>query len=132
MIEPMTIERFEVLADAYGGVVARWPEAEREAAMRIAAQPGASVILARALALDEALDAWTVLPASAVLRERVLGAAPAPSRDLVHRARLWWSGVGIAAALAGAVAGAAAVAMVAPIDVSGGTTSFGDIGTQES
>ncbi|MGI4879474.1 MAG: hypothetical protein ACRYG4_18530 [Janthinobacterium lividum] len=132
MIEPMTLERFKALADAYGGVVARWPEPVRAAAMQIATQPEASAILARALELDEALDAWTVPAASAVLRERVLGAAPAPSRDFVRRARLWWSGVGIAAALAGAAAGAAAVAMVPPIDASGGTTSFGDFGTQES
>lgn len=131
MIEPMTLERFEALADAYGGVVARWPEAERAAAMQIAAKPEASAILARALALDEALDAWTVPPVSAGLRARVLGAAPVPSRDLVRRARLWWSGIGIAAALAGAAAGTAAVAMVPPIDASGGTTSFGDVGRQE-
>ena len=31
----MTPERFEHLADAYGGDLRRWPEAEREAARRL-------------------------------------------------------------------------------------------------
>ncbi|UAJ11300.1 hypothetical protein [Polymorphobacter megasporae] len=132
MTVSITLERFAALADAYGGVVARWPESERAAAMQIAAEPEAGVILASALELDEALDAWTVPAASTALRERVLGSAPAPSRDLVRRARLWWSGVGIAAALAGAAAGTAAVAIMPPIDASGGATSFGDVGRQES
>lgn len=133
MNEPMTLERFEELADAYGGVVARWPEGVRDAASRMAADPAALAVLARASALDEALDAWSVPAASIALRERVLAGVPTPPRDIVRRARLWWSGVGIAAALAGAAAGTAAVAMVPPVDASaGGSTSFGDVGTQES
>ena len=132
MTEPMSLERFQALADAYGGVVARWPESVRDAAMGTAAHPAAIAILARASALDAALDAWPAPAASAALRERVLAGAPAASRPLVRRARLWWSGMGIAAALAGAVAGTAVVAMTAPMAApSGGTTSFGDVGTEE-
>jgi len=52
---------------------------------------------------------------------------------LAARAKLWWSGVGIAAALAGAAAGTAAVATAAPVDATPeSSTSFGDIAGQES
>ena len=133
MNDPMTPERFEELADAYGGVVARWPASVRDAAMRVAAQPAGTAVLARASALDAALDAWVVPAVPGTLRDRVLAGVPAPARAIGRPARLWWSGAGIAAALAGAVAGTAAVALVPPVDVSsGGTTSFGDIGPQES
>ena len=45
----MTYERFEHLADAYGGDLRRWPEAEREAARDLmAADPRAAVLLAEA------------------------------------------------------------------------------------
>jgi len=132
MSEPMTLERFEHLADAYGGVVARWPQDVRDAARTMATKPEAILILARASALDEALDAWTIPVASEALRERVSAAMPAPSRDILRRARLWWSGVGLAAAVAGAAVGVAAVAMLPPADAPPGlATSFGDIGPQE-
>ena len=131
MNELLTLDRFEELADAYGGVIAHWPEHVREAATRMAARPDAARILARATALDDALDAWTVPSPSDALRRIVTRDAPAPSRDWALRARLWWSGIGIAAALAGAVTGTAAVAVVSPADTSTGSTSFGDVGTQE-
>jgi hypothetical protein len=132
-IEPLSLARFQALADAYGGVVARWPAAERAAAAAIAARPEGRSILADALRLDEALDAWRV-PAPAVLvRERVLRQAPGPRPAFAVRARLWWSGLGVAAALVGAVAGTAAVAIIGPGDVSiGASTSFGDVAEQES
>ncbi len=132
MSEPLTLARFEELADAYGGVVARWPEQHRESAIRIASQPAGRVILERASALDGALDAWRVAPPGQLLRERVIVSAPAPTEKLITRARLWWSGVGIAAALAGATAGTAAVAIPAPVDAtSDSTTSFGDVAGSE-
>lgn len=155
MSEGMALARFQDLADAYGGVIPRWPEEWRDAATRMAAQPAAVAILARAIELDEELDAWTTPPVSASLRERVLSTAPAPRSGIAGRARLWWSGIGIAATLAGAAAGTAAtlaggaagtaalvagaaagtaaVAMIVPADASaGGSTSFGDVGTPES
>ena len=133
MPEPLTLARFQELADAYGGVVARWPEQHRKAAMAIASQPGTREILFGASSLDEALDVWGVAAPTPSLRDRVIGSAPAPTVKIGTRARLWWSGVGIAAALAGATAGTAAVAIVSPIDVaSDSATSFGDVGGPET
>lgn len=133
MREPLTLARFEELADAYGGVVARWPEQHRDAAMAIALQPAARIILEQASALDGALDAWRVAPPADTLRARVIGGGPAPVAKMMTRARLWWSGVGIAAALAGATAGMATVAIAAPIDAASDSgTSFGDVAGSET
>lgn len=132
MTERLSLEHFQALADAYGGATTRWPEAYRDAALRMARDPAARSILAEASILDERLDAWRVPEPAAALRECVLAAAPARARSFTIRPRLWWSGLGIAAALAGAAAGSAAVAMVAPIDATGGSTSFGDVTGQES
>jgi hypothetical protein len=126
--ERLTLDRFRELADAYGGVIARWPEQYREDSMPMALEPEAAAILANASALDETLDAWRVPAPAAVLHNLVLTDAPAPRQRLATRARLWWSGIGFATALAGAVAGTAAVAMVTPGDVSPDSgTSFGDV-----
>jgi hypothetical protein len=132
MPEPLTLVRFKELADAYGGVVTRWPEQYHNAAMEIALQPAGRMILEQASALDGALDAWLLLPPAETLRVRVTAGAPMPAAKLMTRARLWWSGVGIAAALAGATAGTAAVAITAPVDAaSDGGTSFGDVAGSE-
>lgn len=134
MTERLTIDRFEELADAYGGVVARWPVHHRAAAYRLATHPEAAAILARALAFDAMLDAWQAPVPTAALIGRVTAAGPAAAAiTLGAQMRLWWSGVGIAAALAGAAAGMAAVAMVGPADTpSGGSTSFGDVAGRDS
>src|SRR5947209_4047523 len=110
MTDPLSLERFRDLADAYGGVIARWPEQHRAEAMQIVQTPGA-----------------------AELERRLSASAPVSGRRIASRARLWWSGIGIAAALSGAVAGAAAVAVLAPIEMpSDSGTSFGDVAAQES
>jgi len=133
MREPLTLARFEELADAYGGVISRWPEEHRDAAMGLAAHPAARDILETASALDGALDAWRVASPSHLLRDRVLVGAPLPKRRIITRGRLWWSGVGVAAALAGATAGTAAVAIAAPSDAtSDSATSFGDVAGSET
>ena len=133
MPEPLTLARFQELTDAYGGVVARWPEQHREAAMAMASQPGAREILSGAATLDEALDVWRVAAPTRSLRDRVVRSAPAPTVKIGIRARLWWSGIGIAAALAGATAGTAAVAIASPIDASSdSSTSFGDVAGSET
>lgn len=98
----MTPERFETLAQAYGGDLARWPADQRDAAALVmAGDPHfAARILARARDLDEALDAWAPLPVRADLREAVIAAAPHPRRmvrDWIWRAGL---GAGLAAACA--------------------------------
>ena len=103
----MNAERFEQLIDAYGARPERWPESERAAAEQwLAATPGAAARLDQARRLDQALDAWSLAPASAVLWEKVVASAPLPR--LVRRpARLWWAGAGLAAACAmGMVVGA--------------------------
>jgi hypothetical protein len=133
MTRPLTLDRFRELADAYGGVIARWPEAGRDAAMQMASLPAARGILLQASVLDAVLDEWRVSAPTAEQRSRAALGAPVPSKSLVVRARLWWCGIGIAAAACGAVAGAAAVAVVAPINVSSdSTTSFGDVAAQET
>jgi hypothetical protein len=104
----MSRARFEELAEAYGGDVSRWPAEAREAAAALmAAEPGfTGEALARAGALDAALDGWRPAPASAALTERILAAAPGPRRHWP----VWLSpaalGAGLAAACAaGVVAG---------------------------
>lgn len=133
MTERLTLEHFRALADAYGGVVARWPDRYREAAMAMASEPSAVSALDQASALDITLDAWRVPTATLALRARVIGDAPTASAGFGVRVRLWWSGIGIAAALAGAVAGTAAAAVITPVDVAPeSSTSFGDVAGLEA
>lgn len=106
----MTPDRFEALAEAYGGDVARWPEGEREAAAEVmAARPAwTRDVLARAAELDALLDAFERPHGSVGLAARIAAGAPRPPQ------RRWadWllpagMGVGLAAACAaGVVAGA--------------------------
>ena len=77
---PMTLARFGALADAYGGAIERWPEAERRAARGLlAASQPARETLAAAQHLDAALDRLPAPPpASARLRRSVAALKPAP------------------------------------------------------
>ncbi|MES2895689.1 MAG: hypothetical protein V4759_06640 [Pseudomonadota bacterium] len=113
----MTPERFETLAEAHGGDVARWPDVEREAAAALMiAQPAlAQGVLARAATLDAALDAWAPMAVTHDLRERVVAAAPAARRR--GRLSAWFWGAGLSAGLAAACASGLAVG-VALYDVS--------------
>jgi hypothetical protein len=104
----MSHARFEELAEAYGGDVSRWPAMSREAtAVLMAAEPEfTGEVLARAGALDAALDSWRAAPASATVTERIIAAAPRARR----RWPVWLSpavlGAGLAAACAaGVIAG---------------------------
>ena len=107
----MTRERFEHLADAYGGDLRRWPQSEREAARALAATDlQAAALLRDADGLDALLDAAPRVVASHALREQVIAAAA--SAGLGRRRRegfgvmAWLSGAGwAAAACAGAVFG---------------------------
>lgn len=131
MTETLTLERFRKLAEAYGAIIARWPAEAREAALLMAGDPRARAILDEAAALDAALDRWTVPAPAAEARERMLPAAR-PVAAAWRRARLWWSGIGIATALAGAAAGSVAAAAVSPADGPGeSATAFGELGGQE-
>jgi hypothetical protein len=107
----MTFERFEHLADAYGGDLRRWPEAEREAGRALAsADPRAAGLLAQADRLDVLLDAAPRPAVSHALRERVIAAAAGaglkPRRGRTPGLLAWLSGAGwAAAACAGVVFG---------------------------
>lgn len=105
----MTPQRFERLAEAHGGDVARWPAAEREAATALMiAQPDvARSALARAAMLDATLDAWSPMTVTHDLRERVIAAAPAARRQ--GRLATWFWGAGLGAGLAAACAAGLAV-----------------------
>ena len=100
----MDRSRFEELAEAYGGGVARWPEDVRAPALAfVAAEPQtAKAILARAEALDAALDAWRPMAVSHDLRERVVTMAPRVIRRTEWLS--WVLGAGAGAGLAMACA----------------------------
>jgi len=110
----MTPERFRTIVAAYGSDARRWPQDERAAAEAWAqAHPRDALA-----ALDDAaeLDAWlmqdTVAPPAPTLVERIVASAPAPRRAR-RRGKVWWSGAAFAGVgLAGALAGAVAVSML--------------------
>jgi hypothetical protein len=99
----MTHERFEALADAYGGDVSRWPPETREgAALLMSEAPDfTGSVLARAAGIDAALDAWRTAPASPRVVERIIASAPRP---LAPRWRTWLSPAALGAGLAAACA----------------------------
>lgn len=116
----MTSERFQCLADAWGGDLHRWPVIDRRAAQRfLVAAPEAQAVLDRAASLDELLDAHVVaLPDAALVRSVLDGLSRSAARrsrvngwqDL--RSRWWWSGAGVAGlGLVGAGTGVLAVSM---------------------
>ena len=51
MTDRMTLQRFTDLAQAYGGVIERWPAADQAAARALAQTPDGAAILADALLL---------------------------------------------------------------------------------
>ncbi|KVH48584.1 hypothetical protein [Burkholderia diffusa] len=110
----MTPERFRTIVAAYGSDARRWPQDERAAAEAWAqAHPRDALE-----ALDDAaeLDAWLmqdrVAPPAPALVERIVASAPAPQRAR-RRGKVWWSGAAFAGVgLAGALAGAVAVSML--------------------
>jgi hypothetical protein len=116
-----------MLADAYGGDMRRWPEADRaggEALVRESAVARAR--LAQADALDAMLDQSRVGAPSAALRQRIVSSAPKPRAlsasvaPVLARSRLlrWLSGLGAIGVLTcGAVTGAAVVAMSGPTHI---------------
>lgn len=127
--EKMSAERFRALAEAYGGSIERWPEESRHAATRLLANPEYAGVLEAARTLDDALDAWKVMPPAPALSLRVSAGASISIVEYMARWRLWLSGIGLAAALAGALAGSVAVATLTPTD-SGWlpmSTAFGDL-----
>jgi len=124
-MKPVSVsaDRFKTIVDAYGADPARWPDAERDAALALlAVDPRAVAWLDEARALDDLL-AVGFEPADMELDEdqhaRVLTrmlmkpatnvvvfprrhAAPPSSRRILP---LLWTGIGLAACLAGAALG---------------------------
>lgn len=87
----MKAERFQAIVEAYGADPARWPEAEREAALSCTAGAGAAVqaLLAEARALDAGLARHAApLPDAAAFARALKGAeaalTPAPRRWSFH------------------------------------------------
>jgi hypothetical protein len=119
----MTPERFEELADARGGELRRWPDAERaDAQALLERDASARAILARAAALDSMLDASVVAPPSAALIQAALAGAPGQRKKrgrIVQRLSEWWwpgtwaAGVGLVGA-AGALVFGLALSVIAP------------------
>jgi hypothetical protein len=108
----MNRDRFEALAQAYGGSVARWPAGERDAAaVLMTAEPDfARAVLAEAGALDAALDAWRPQAVSHELREAVIAKAGLARARPGLRGWLWGAGAGAglaAACAAGLIMGVA-------------------------
>lgn len=93
--------RFKALTEAYGGDLARWPEAERDAAAAFLAEhpEEAASTLADAAALDQLLASAGGAEASPSLEEAILASAPiaepAASPQPVPR----WAGIAAAFAL---------------------------------
>jgi hypothetical protein len=123
--EPFSFTRFQALADAYGGVIARWPDAEKDEALRVSRTPEGRAILADALALDEALDGWLVPVPSDELAARVH--AGAPKTSIARSVKLWWTAIGMTVALSGATAGIAATTILTPASQPESMTVFGDL-----
>jgi hypothetical protein len=98
----MTPERFETLAEAWGGDVARWPHAEREAAAALMAEEPAWAerVLAGAGELDAALSALPPPRGAADLADRIAAGAP----KVRPRWQGWLVPTGMGAGLAAACA----------------------------
>jgi len=100
--------RFKALAEAYGGDLARWPEAERDAAEGfLADHPGqAAPILSEASVLDQLLASPGDLQVSPALEEAVLASAPIAEPVASPQPAPRWAGIAAAITLmAGAGAG---------------------------
>ncbi|TCW75898.1 hypothetical protein C5O80_36715 [Burkholderia sp. SRS-46] len=136
----MTPERFRDIVAAYGAHARRWPDDERAAAEAwMRAHPAeATAALAEAAELDAWLALDAVAPPAPALAERIVATAPAPRRTS-RRGQFWWSGAAVAGVgLAGALAGAVAVSMLMlgspppSHDAGNLTTSFGRPGADWS
>jgi hypothetical protein len=96
----MMIARFQALADAYGGDIARWPTDEQAdaRAWRVINPMEALAILKEANALDLLLDSGTVASPGPVLRDRITASARQARKPV--RTLLWASATGLMAACA--------------------------------
>lgn len=93
----MTATRFAALAEAHGGDLARWPEAERQAAsaFRHAHPDAAGGVLGAEARLDGVLAATPAAEPDPALFEAVLARAPAATAQRTPR----WAGIAAGLAL---------------------------------
>ncbi|HYO94468.1 MAG TPA: hypothetical protein VER33_08140 [Polyangiaceae bacterium] len=123
--EPMTLKRFKTLVTAYGGQLARWPEAERGAAEALleVSEP-ARAWLAEEAILDATLEAFPIPSLSPALEQRLTQIplrSPKATRPRWPFKSLWAPAVGWAAAAAiGVILGAA---MEDPVEASTDTAA---------
>ncbi|MDB5450688.1 MAG: hypothetical protein JWQ52_1816 [Phenylobacterium sp.] len=119
----MRKDRFEELAQAYGGDIARWPLDVRDAGAVLMAQDPAftQAVLEDAGRLDAALEGWARAPGSAALVDRIVAGAPVARRRPVWAGWLFPAGLGAALAAACA-AGVIVGAQVSPTPMDGGDT----------
>ena len=115
---PLNLDRFQELADAYGGDLQRWPAAERAGAAALMAADGAPAraILSEAARLDALLSSSRIAAPSPALVQAVIAAAPRPR---AAPARRRWAAVAIgstlaAASVAGLLSGLAAAPAALP------------------
>jgi hypothetical protein len=105
----MNRERFEALAEAYGGDLRRWPAAERATAEAwVASETSARAPLDAASETDALLSESPNAIASPALTQRIVALAPAARA--ARGAWAWLTGAGVGAALAGAAASGVLVA----------------------
>jgi len=105
MTEPFHNRVAEIIA-AYGGDSSRWPDAERETALHVAAtSPELTALMAGARALDADLAGWARAPLATMDDAAGRGIA-AVARIAMRPARSvarWATGAGLAASLVGLV-----------------------------
>ncbi len=127
----MTQERFETLANAYGGDIARWPTADREAAALFLASAKPAVVdaLVAASDLDALLNSSPAVVPSYDLTQRIVATAPR-SRHVAWPRWLFPAGMGAglaAACLAGIITGTEVSRSVAPQDSEAQVTAMDDV-----
>ncbi len=89
--QPISIDRFRTLLDAYGAAAERWPEVERAAALALVAESAeARTLMDDARKLDDLLDSLPVAEPSPDLTERLLAAAPVAGPAPSARQRSSW------------------------------------------
>jgi hypothetical protein len=113
----MTPERFELLTEAYGSDLRRWPVTEQEAAQALCQSHPVwtRALLDQASDLDDQLDRYRIDAPSAALRERVLAMAPVPHLSPWRRLSEDWRGWGVglvAAGVAGLMVGIGSMSLM--------------------
>ncbi|KQY27809.1 hypothetical protein [Rhizobium sp. Root483D2] len=127
MTEPLHINRFHALANAYGSNLARWPSEVQAAARQSAENDAEKVILRDAAEMDNILDRWEAPPIPISLSCSVTDIASYLPVRMTRKVRIWWASVGLAAALSGVAAGTVVAVTFGQQPQIYSSTVFGDI-----